>query len=181
MPNNPSTKLLPSADYLRTCLDYEPETGVLRWKERPCEHFANAHIWMAWNAAHAGKAAGIRRKYHRIKFVQYPHLYLAHRIIWKWVTGEDPPSDIDHKDRNRLNNRWANLRLATRVQAVWNRELPRKVNPHRGVFPSSQGKWRARIRIGGIQRHLGTFSTVEEAAAAYEAAARKIHGDFYLS
>jgi hypothetical protein len=95
------------------------------------------------------------------------------------MTGEEPLGDLDHKDRNGINNKWANLRLASRREAVWNRQLPRSINPHRGVFPTSKGRWRARIRINGIQHHLGTFSTVEEAAAAYEAAARRLHGEFY--
>jgi hypothetical protein len=182
MPNKPSIKLLPPVDFLRTCLDYTPETGELRWKQRPREHFANTQMWKRWNIHRAGTLAGTQTtKYRRINFYSgYRFLCFAHRVIWKWMTGEDPPSDIDHKDRNPLNNRWENLRLATRVQAVWNRELPRKINPHRGVFPMKEGKWRVRIRINGIQHNLGSFSSVEEAAAAYEAAAREIHGDFYL-
>ena len=160
--NSTNPRPLPATEYLHARLKYLPETGELFWKQ----------------GKRAGKPAGERSKYYRIKLVG--RLYMAHRIICKMMTGQEPPFDIDHKDRNRLNNRWNNLRLGTRVGAVWNRQLPRKINPHRGVFPTGK-KWRARIRIGGVQHHLGTFSTVSEAAAAYEAAACKLHGEFYCA
>jgi hypothetical protein len=168
---------MPSADYLRACFDYNTETGNLYWKQRPREHFPSINAWHMWNTQNAGNRAGASTpKYHRVHLTG--HLRLAHRVIWKLMTGEEPLGDLDHKDRNGLNNRWDNLRLATRREAVWNRRLPRNINPRRGVFPSGK-KWRVRIRINGIQRHLGTFATIEEAAAAYEAAARKIQGEFY--
>jgi hypothetical protein len=104
--------------------------------------------------------------------------YQAHRIIWKWVTGEDPPWEIDHKDQDRANNRWVNLRRATDSEQQWNRGL-RKSNTSgwRGVH--WQRKWKAAILVNGVRRYLGRFATAEEASAAYEVAARKLHGEFY--
>lgn len=180
MPRRQPIKL-PSAEYLRTCFEYDPDTGELRWKKRPREHFANDNRWASWNKVYPGNIAGhtVGRwtKYSRITIGNM--IYMTHRVIYKIVTGNDPVGDIDHEDRNPLNNRRDNLREATRRQAVWNRNLPRTINPYRGVFPTKGNHWRARIRVNGVQKHLGTFSTPEEASAAYEAAARVLHGDFY--
>ena len=57
---------MPSADYLRSCFDYNPETGDLYWKQRPREHFPSINAWHMWNTQHAGDRAGsLPRKYHR--------------------------------------------------------------------------------------------------------------------
>ena len=169
---------MPPTDYLRACFEYDQSTGELRWKQRPPEHFKTVDACKTWNAGNAGMRAGKTRpiRYHCVTIDRV--LWLSHRVIWKMVTGEDPPSDIDHKDRNGLNNRWDNLRTATRTQAVWNRQLPRKVNPYRGAY-RRRNKWYSTIMVGSVAHYLGTFSTPEEAAAAYETAARNLHGLFY--
>jgi len=106
-------------------------------------------------------------------------MYLQHRIIWKLQTGKEPPPFIDHKDLNRQNNCWFNLREATKSEQNWNSGV-RKDNKsgYKGVTPSGK-KWRASIGVNGAIYHIGSFSTVEEAAAAYEAEARKLHGEFW--
>jgi len=169
MPEYHSTnpRPLPSAEYLRDRLDYSPETGELVWK-----------AGRRMRRALIGVPAGSRGAKHVRVFID-GRPCPAHRVIWKMMTGKDPPSDIDHKDRDGLNNRWSNLRLATRVEAVWNRKLPRRRNLPCGVEPSTGGKWRARIMVNDTRRHLGTFTTAEEAGAAYEKAARTLHGDFF--
>jgi hypothetical protein len=151
MPKRAPTKILPPVEYLRERLDYTPETGELRWKN--------------------GKRAGA---------VILDGRYRVHRVIWKWMTGEEPPDSIDHADRNDRNNRWDNLRVATPTDQVRNRQRPRgSTNPYCGVYQSSKGSWIARIRISYKMHNLGSFPSPEEAAAAYEVAARKTHGVFY--
>jgi hypothetical protein len=163
----PEPKLMPSADNLRERLDYNPETGELLWKSR-----------IPRMKQRVGAPAGSRNTRHMRVNIN-GCTYLAHRIIWKWMTGEEPSSDIDHADRDCRNNQWTNLRQATKTQAVWNRKLPRRVDLPCGVMTAPRGKWRARIMINNVRKHLGTFATVAEAAAAYEAAARQLHGEFY--
>lgn len=179
MPDFKRIKILPSAGHLRACFDYDPKIGELRWKRRPREHFPNKRSCSAWNARYPGTIAGtIDNSGHRSVLVNY-RSYLAHRIIWKLMTGEEPPPTIDHGNRNPGDNRWTNLRPATCGEQVWNSRL-RKDNRsgRRGVSPH-EGKWQAQINIRGTFHYLGRFETVEEASAAFEAAAREVHGIFY--
>jgi hypothetical protein len=99
--------------------------------------------------------------------------YLAHRLIWKWVKGAEPPPLIDHEDTVRSNNRWKNLRAATKGQ--------NNVNSKRGAgvhFDKSRKKWAAYTKLNGKKIHLGRHSTEEQARAARNAGAVKYHGEF---
>jgi len=96
----------------------------------------------------------------------------AHRLAWFYVTGEWPMHEIDHVNGDRDDNRFANLRQATRSQNMMN-------TPKKGVcFHKGQKKWQASIRVNGKRTHLGSFSTEDEALSAYRAAASTMHGDF---
>jgi hypothetical protein len=178
MPKHEPIKL-PTTRYLGEALDYNQETGELRWRTRPLDHFANETRRAAWNTRLAGTLAGAVSKDGCVIGLDGV-LYQSHRVIWKWMTGEEPPPTIDHKDRNSLNNRWTNLRPATAREQTWNRERQRRKAPARGVFQESKGTWRAAITIDGIRHRLGSFSSIAAAATAYEAAAHKYHGEFYL-
>jgi hypothetical protein len=87
---------------------------------------------------------------------------------------------IDHINRNGLDNRRENLRTATHQQNSRNMS-PRKdgLSPYKGVsFHSLNGRWRARIKVDGKYVSLGVYATQEEAARAYDAAARELFGEF---
>ena len=178
MPNHFPTKILPPVEYLRACFDYSPNTGELRWKHRPREHFHTALEWKRWNTMNAGNSANvyITNKHYGTSITH--SRYCTHRLIWKLMTGEDPPRDVDHQNGNGLDNRWDNLRLANMTEQNRNRQWRGNATGRKGVY-ATRGKWRARIKNNYILHHLGTFDTIEEASAAYEAAARKLHGDFY--
>jgi hypothetical protein len=170
---------LPSVEFLCECFDYVPETGTLTWKARPREHFKSAHNWARWNTMFANTEAGSVNSRGYICVLINSRSYLLHRIVWKISTGDDPPSQLDHKDGTRTNNRLTNLRIATESEQMWNSGHRRDtVSGRRGVFPHG-GKWRAAICVNGQRQHLGHFSTVEEASSAYESAARSAHGEFY--
>lgn len=102
----------------------------------------------------------------------YLHKVIAERI---GLVGE-----IDHRDRNRLNNRRRNLREAVHRQNIANGVLRR--NNQSGFTGVSWRKdrqvYRAYITIGNKQKHLGHFSDAKEAARKYNEAALHYFGEF---
>lgn len=85
---------------------------------------------------------------------------------------------LDHKNRDGCDNRRENLRLATVSDNKANSRLyTRNTSGYRGVRGCA-GHWAAVIVRESAQRWLGTFATIEEAARAYDSAARDLHGEF---
>jgi hypothetical protein len=92
------------------------------------------------------------------------------------MTNAWPPASIDHRNRDRADNRWDNLRSATTSENAQNQILPQKNNPYLGVcWEPSSNKWKARIRVNGVQKYLGVFTTAEGARDAYLAAKKEHH------
>lgn len=93
-----------------------------------------------------------------------------HRLIM------DVPNDfvVDHINGNTLDNRKENLRVCTKKENLRNRKLSKnnKVG-YKGVWLNG-GRYQAAI----VKKHLGAFDTAEDAALAYDEAARKLFGDF---
>ncbi len=93
----------------------------------------------------------------------------------------DPPDGmmVDHVNGNTLDCRRSNMRLVTNQQNSWNRKA-RRSNPIGvlGVTRRKSGKFEARILVSWQNLALGTFRTVEEASAAYKAAALKYRGEY---
>jgi len=91
------------------------------------------------------------------------------------------PLRVDHIDGNGLNNQRSNLRIATHRQNMINIGKRRK-NPtskYKGVsFDKSRNKWTASMGVNYKCISLGRYNTEEEAAIAYNEAAKKTHGEF---
>lgn len=171
---------LPSADVLRELLRYEPETGLLFWLPRPVESFENAMRAAMWNGRYAGKPAFTADTRGRRSGAILGRNFLAHRAIWCLVTGQWPTHTIDHRDGDPSNNRWANLRAATRSQNVRNRASAKGSSSwFLGVtWAIRRGKWRGQIEANGKRYWLGDFTDELDAARAYDAAAIVHHGSF---
>lgn len=87
---------------------------------------------------------------------------------------------VDHKNGNGLDNRRENLRVATQAQNMANRRSnANSASSYKGVKLVNR-RWRARIKPDGKPIHLGYFDTAEEAARAYDWAAKRIYGEFAL-
>ena len=105
-----------------------------------------------------------------------------HRVILSAMLHRplERTEDVDHINRDRLDNRCENLRLATRSQNNMNSKMKgNNVSGFRGVsWGERNKKWVARITISGKVKHLGLFTSKESAARAFDAAAKKAFGDF---
>ncbi len=99
--------------------------------------------------------------------------FLEQRLIWMYVYGEDPGSlEVDHKDRDKSNNKIENLRLATRSQNQSNIRF-------RGVtWSKDTNKWQAQIQVNSKKIHLGLFTEEQDAINAYQEAKKRLHGEF---
>jgi hypothetical protein len=108
----------------------------------------------------------------------YHHKGLPHVLLHHLVIGAPPDGlQVDHKNRNGLDNRKSNLRFATHKQNVWNARYSKERPGMRGVERVSNG-WRASIQNQGRKIRVGTFSSCEAAARAYDQEARRLRGVF---
>jgi len=130
-----------------------------------------AHKWYAkrdcraWYAARGARRGGKLREFR------------LHREV---LGITDPDVEVDHVNGNGLDNRRANLRIATAQQNQANRSAQaNNASGLKGVsWHKRDRKWRAHIRIAGKQHSLGYYATREEAAGAYDVAAVEAHGEF---
>jgi hypothetical protein len=173
IPQNKRARNDLTADYVRSILDYDKDAGHLIWKYRP-----DMPKW--WNTRWAGEIAGSldTNGYYRVT-INYATC-LVHRVAWLIVKGEWPKPEADHRDGNPANNRWDNLRQATRINNLQNRgKMPSNTSGFKGVhWHKKKRRWRAVIRANGKRHYLGVFKTAAEAGAAYDAAAVRLHGEF---
>ena len=97
-----------------------------------------------------------------------------HRSLMKAQRGQQ----VDHRDRNPLNNQKSNLRFSTQAENLLNKAVRKdSASGYKGVRRRGI-RWRAYIHVQGRRKHLGTYTTKVEAARAYNEAALKHHGEF---
>jgi hypothetical protein len=103
----------------------------------------------------------------------------AGRRMHRLIMGALPGMQVDHKDGDGLNNTRTNLRIADSRQNQGNRRKQSGASRFKGVCRTTRGvPWRAVIKENGVQKHLGSYRTEEEAAIAYDDAARRVFGAF---
>lgn len=172
-------RILPPQDFLCEAFAYDPLTGAITWRERPAHHFKSPGRQAYWNRRLAGRSAiSSRHKAGHGRVHILGKDWLAHRIIWRMVTGEDVPM-IDHEDRDPTNNRWENLRTTTPAGNCQNRGHRNKWG-YKGVFKiGAMVNFGAQIRIAGKHQTIGYYPTPEQAHAAYCAVAREHFGKFW--
>lgn len=157
-----------TAARLKELLRYTKRTGLFTWRVNRTR------------GVRAGDVAGCTTSQGYITICIAGKQYRAHRLAWLYTTGEWPKNEIDHRNGVRNDNRWRNLRDVTRLINAQNQLRPHPNNKDSkllGVFRQNKGhsRWRARICVAGKRINLGSFSTKEEASAAYTAAKQQHH------
>jgi len=149
-----------SVDTLREYFNYSADTGIVAWAKSPRYGIG------------AGDAAGAPNSFGYIQICFKRRPYLAHRIGWALTQGHWPARMIDHINGDPADNRIVNLREVTGSQNQANRGVRKdSTTGLRGVRRQRSGKWSAQIQIG-------SFSTKEEASAAYLRLAEICYGEF---
>jgi hypothetical protein len=154
-----------TAETLRGLLDYEPETGVFRWRVN------RSNIKMGDVAGSVHNRGYTCIGINGIKF-------LAHRLAWLYTYDTWPDYQIDHINGDKRDNRIANLRDVSPSINLQNQTRPQRGNAS-GFLGVSRHKhterWHARIKIDKRHQHIGYFDTAEAAHAAYLAAKLQLH------
>lgn len=154
-----------TASKVRELFDYNPDTGLL-----------TRRVTVAPNAL-AGAVAGKPNTAGHITVCIHARMYTVHRVAWLWMTGEWPNLEIDHINQNKADNRWSNLRQASRSQNLMNRGHKRKTDLPRGVSRAGR-RYQAQIRNGGKFKHIGMFGCPTAAHIAWLKEARLRDRDF---
>lgn len=155
---------------LKKLLDYDPNTGVFVWKVT-----RGGGARAGDRAGYLFMSNGIKRRGIVVDSVDYK----AARLAWLFVYSEWPNDEVDHKNRNALDDRISNLREASRGKNQANtRKYRHSKSPYRGITMRNTGRWVAQISVDGVTNGLGTYDTPEEAARVYDAAALLRFGEF---
>ncbi len=151
---------------LKEALFYNPYSGNWRWINPSKYH----------SELKDKKAGSVRGTYLWIQLDG--NAYSAHRLVFFYLTG-NWPSIVDHKNGNTLDNRWINLREASRNQNAWNTKVyKKKSNLPMGVRITREGTYTARIGYYGKQITLGTYQTIKEAQDVYIEKRRELYGEY---
>jgi hypothetical protein len=141
-----------TAARLREMADYNPETGEFRWLERK-----------KGRQIVVGSLRGTKQKYKYIRVKIDYVTYSAHRLAWLWMTGNWPAQDIDHINRDPIDNRWSNLRDVSKSENSKNKRVSNASGLPGVYFNKKTRMWQSSL-------YLGSFQTKEGAHEAYQAA-----------
>lgn len=133
---------------------YNPDTGLLSHN---------------WNTVHKlqGDDATYMHSQGYLSIAVGNSEYLAHRVIWKMMTGSWPNGQVDHKNHKRTDNRWENLReVSSRENQLNTGKKKNNSSGVNGVRILPSGRFCAFIMVNRKQISLGTYDTLEEAANA---------------
>ena len=152
---------------VRSLFDYDPETGVMRYR-------------VSRRRLRAGMAAGCLRPDGRVYIMVEKRNYARSRLAFLHFHGRWPECEIDHVNRNRSDDCIDNLREATRPENGANTRSQPSSTGVRGVHlrDNPNRPYEASITVRGAYRYLGSFATLRQAAATVDAAREKYHGEF---
>lgn len=156
-----------TAEYLRSVLHYDQETGIFTRKVSTS------------NSVKAGDVAGCPGGDGYLQITVCSRKYQAHRLAWLYIHGSWPKDQLDHVNRVRTDNRISNLREVTNKQNMQNAgKRSDNTSGHPGVsWHKQRSKWRAQIEHNQKRIHLGYFTDIEDAIAARKAAEKLYWAD----
>ena len=105
-----------------------------------------------------------------------PKIHYVHQLVAReWVPNPEEKRCVDHRDGDRTNNHFENLRYATDLENQWNKRRRKDGSSlYKGVsWDKRSGKWVVRIKTGGVNKNLGLFANEREAGMAYNIGAVK--------
>ena len=148
------------AEYLRSILKYDPDTGAWTW------------LIHKWKNRIGSIAGSIYAGGYRVIVINRKH-YTSAELAWLYMTGTWSNDTVDHKNRNKLDDRWDNFREATHSQQGHNVDLsPRNTSGVTGVrWSEPNKKWIVTVHQNTI---VGYFATKEEAIKARQKAEEEI-------
>lgn len=157
-------------DYIESNLRYDQDSGNLWWairgQGRPLTRPAGSNNGAGYLVIKITLEGDKKR-------------FFAHRIVWFLCHKEWPIAQIDHINGVKDDNRIANLRQATHSQNQFNKHSQGGSSIYKGVsFREERGIWRAVVQLNKKSKYLGAFKTQEEAALAYDKAAKALFGEF---
>lgn len=149
-------------------LHYDPETGVWTW----VKPFTIRR--KAGDRADVINRKGAYRDLRNVKGARY----YSHRLAYFYMIGDWPTCGIDHINRNGMDNRWVNLRHATKRENAGNQKIRvDNTSGFKGVR-RHRNRFYARIKVFGRYIYLGSVKTAAEAHELYKTGAKKYFGEF---
>lgn len=152
-------------------MNYDPETGIARWRSKPAPRANRIQI--------GDEMGRVTNGYKCVSIDQ--EFYYLHILIWFYMTGEWPKETIDHHDLNALNNAWNNLREATQQEQNANKAPRGELGLKGVIYKKDQNRSRpyvAQINKDGKNKVLGYFDCPAAASFRYQIEADKLYGKF---
>ncbi len=161
--HTPAKESIIDADYAKTILSYDPDTGLLHW----LNHSPSRKKSLIAGCDHGNGYWATSIKY---------RLYYNHRLAILLTYGRWPEYEIDHINGIRNDNRLCNLREVSRTLNIQNRSSAKNNNGSNilGAHKHKNG-YISRITVNRKQHYLGYYQTAEDAHAAYLQAKRRLH------
>lgn len=152
-------------------VDCNPVSGSIIWRFRPRENFSDENEYSRWNSryAHTPAFASVNAGGYLCGQLSGRSV-LAHHVVWAFVNGKFPVSEIDHISGDKTDNSISNLRMVTRSKNC--RNLAKRHDNTSGVtgVNKSGRKWISRIGSGADRITLGSFDSFDEAVVARRSA-----------
>lgn len=144
-------------------LVYDADTGNFTWKKQNGPKIAGQPAGYPHGEGYV--CVGFRGETH-----------LAHRLAWLYMTGRWPANDVDHVNGDRSDNRWENLREATRSENLRNQKVrTNSKSGYKGItWDAERRKWLVQVD----HKYVGRFACLEDAVEASKDYRRSYHGDF---